>query len=396
MSRPSATVMQGGDGSSPAAGPSGTGGAGRGWRHSRGLRTVLTSLFVLLMLGSAHLFMVVINAAEQGVAAPSPRAGTVARMLSDRPMVEELEAALGRADTPQDREAVQAALGAARAGEAVELRTLPVTRFLVWTTLGLTAVGVLLIWLTSRLTSDAAQSILGIFGGNLLWTGAIEYGLTLASRSLGVGKTVGVVDGQLVAVYGEYVLLKHTWGALALVLVYLLFLESSRCPVSTWWRRRVPTMRGPLVTGRIHNYGPRSAFQYGTTVWFFYLLLLWAYDEQVLGVYSLATKGIVLAAVAGSIFCVWRLHQQPGWGPAIRYAVGAMIVVWTPIEILGKWGVMRQPWLLLEASTSLVFFGGLALGTWALWRAQQRRTPATASSSASSSASASSSPLAVA
>lgn len=348
----------------------------RGWARSRWLRTVLTSLFVLLMLGSAHLFMVVINAAEQGVAAPVPAEGVMARMFSDRPMVEELEGALTKAHAPRDRQALEAALVRAQAGETVELRTLPITRFLVWTTLGLTAAGLLLIWLTSRIKSDAAQSILGIFGGNLLWTGAIEYGLTLASRSLGVGKTVGVVDGQLVAVYGEYVLLKHTWGALALVLAYLLFLESSRCPVSLWWRERVPTMRGPVVSGRIHNYGPRSAFQYGTTVWFFYLLLLWAYDESVLGVYSLPTKVILFAAIAGSIYYVWRLHQQTGWGAAIRYAVGAMIVVWTPIEIFGKWGVMRQPWLLLEATTAVIFFGGLAVGTWALWRAQQRRTAA--------------------
>lgn len=353
-------------------------GAVQGWARSRWLRTVLTSLFVLLMLGSAHLFMVVINAAEQGVAAPTPDQGVVARMLSDRPMVEELEGALTKVRTPQDRQAVEAALVKARAGEAIELHTLPVTRFMVWTSLGLSAAGLLLIWITSRIKSDAAQSILGIFGGNLLWTGAIEYGLTLASRSLGIGKTVGVIDGQLVAVYGEYVLLKHTWGALALVLAYLLFLESSRCPVSLWWRERVPTMRGPVISGRIHNYGPRSAFQYGTTVWFFYLLLLWAYDESVLGVYSLPTKTILFAAVAGSIYCVWRLHQQTGWGPAIRYSVGAMIVVWTPIEIFGKWGVMRQPWLLLEATTSLIFFGGLAVGTWALWRAQQRRAAAPA------------------
>ena len=49
-----------------------------------------------------------------------------------------------------------------------------------------------------------------------------------------------------------------------------------------------------------------------------------------------------------------------------------MIVVWTPIEIAGKWGILRQPWLLLKPEALLVFFGGLALGTWGLWRAQRR------------------------
>lgn len=356
-----------------------------GWKHNAWLRTALTSLFVLLMLGSAHLFMVAINAGEHAVAAPSPAAGPVARMFSDLELEEELEAAAARASTVQDRELLSAALVDARAGVPIELHTLPVTPFLVQTTFALSALGLLLIWATSRIQSDAGQSILGIFGGNLLWTGAVEYGLVLAARSLAIGKTVGVVDGQLVAIYGEYVLLKYSGGGLVLVLAYLLFLESSRCPLFVWWRRRVPTMRGAIVSGRIDNYGPRSAFQYTTTVWFFYLLLLWTYDEQVAGVYSLTTKAILFAAIAGSVYCVWRLHRQLGWGPAIRYAVGAMVVVWTPIEILGKWGVMRQPWLLLEPTTSITFFGGLALGTWALWRAaRHRRAHASASDPASS------------
>ena len=57
----------------------------------------------------------------------------------------------------------------------------------------------------------------------------------------------------------------------------------------------------------------------------------------------------------------------------MRYAVGAIIVVWTPIEILGKWGVFAAPWVLLRSSSVLVFFGGLALGTWLLWRSSRRK-----------------------
>ncbi len=344
----------------------------RGFRDSALVRTILSGFFVLVMLAAAHLFMVVINAAEMSVAAPRPAAGLSARLFSDRPIVEEIEGALEKTENVDGRRALTLALDRARNGEPVQLRTLPVTPFIVAMALGLCVLGVALIWLTARLSSDAAQSILGIFGGNLLWTGGVEYGLVIASRSLGVGKTVGVVDGELVAIYGEYVLLKHTWGAMVIVLAYLLFLESSRCPIFLWVRKHLPTMRGPVASGRIDNYGPRSAFQYSTTCWAFYLLLLWAYDESVFGVYSVFTKAILFATIAGGIYCVWQLHHQKGWGPAIRYAVAAMVVVWTPIEIFGKWGVMRQPWLLLEPGTSILFFGGLALGTWALWRAQRR------------------------
>lgn len=343
-------------------------------RSSALLRTGLSSMFVLFMLSSAHLLMVVINTAEAWLDPPDLTTGVSARLFSDRPLVAELESVLKKARTPQQQHLLRAALTEAQAGRPVPLRTMPVTPFLVRMTLVMTGLGFLLLWVTSRLASDAAQTIVGIFAGNLLWTGSVEYGLTLAARSLGLAKTVGVINGQLVAVYGEYELLKYTWGGMALVVAYLFFLESSRCPLFLWWRERVPMMRGPLVTGRICNYGPRSAFQFATTVWAFYLLLLWGYDERVFGVHGIFTTSVMFGTLASALFLIWRLHQQTGWGPSIRYAMGAMIVAWTPIEIAGKWGLFREPWLLLQPTTLVIFFGGLGVGTAWLWRAQRRKT----------------------
>jgi hypothetical protein len=296
--------------------------SGSGWRHSALLRTMLSSGFMLLMLASAHLLMVVVNYAEHRIERPSPAAGSPARMFTDLTLPEEFEAALKKTTNPDEQRVLAAALAEARAGRDVPMRTLPVTPFLAQATLALVALGGLLMWATSRLKSDAAQSILGIFAGNLIWTGGIEYGLTMAARTLGVAKSVTVMDGQLVAIYGEYVLLKYTWGALVLVMAYLMFLEASRCPLALWWRRHVPTMRGAIATGKIDNYGPRSAFQYATTVWGFYLILLWAYDESFLGVHSVFTNALLFASLAGSLYCVWRLYQFKGWGPAIRFCGG--------------------------------------------------------------------------
>lgn len=336
-------------------------------------RAALSAVFVLLMLASAHLLMVAVNWSEARLARPDAAHGISARLFTDRPIDEEIEAALLRTSNPAQQQVLASALQRVRAGQELQVNTLPVTPFLVAATLAITFVGMLLVWITSRLQGDAGQSIVGIFAGNLLWTGGVEYGLTIAARSLGIAKSVGVVNGSLVAIYGEYVLLKHTWGVMLLVCGYLSFLESSRCPLFLWWREHVPTMRGALVNGRIDNYGPRSAFQYATTVWASYLLLLWAYDEAVFGVHSVFTNVVMFASLAGSMYVIWRLTTLKGWGTSIRYAVGAMIVVWTPIEIAGKWGMFKAPWVMLRSSSFLIFFGGLALGTWALWHAQRRR-----------------------
>lgn len=351
--------------------------ASSSWRSIPLVRTVLAGSFVLLMLGSAHLAMTVVNAIEVHLEQPAPSQGMPARMLTDLPLAAELEAALSKTDDPAQQQVLHAALADARAGRAVPFRTLPVTPTLVASTLLLTALGFALIWLTTRLKTDAAQTIVGVFAGNLLWTGGVEYGLTIAGRSLGVAKAITVVNGELAGIYGEYVLLKHTWGLLVVMLAYLLLLESSRCPLSVWWRRLTGRADSAAGTGRIENFGARSAAQYATTVWAFYLLLLWAYDETVFGVHGLFTNGLMFGALAGSLYVLWRLHQYRGWGPAIRYAIGAMIVAWTPLEIAGKWNLFRQPWLLLESRSFLMFFGGLAVGTALLWRAQ-RRTPVVA------------------
>ncbi len=106
-------------------------------RQSALLRTILTSVFVLFMLAAAHLFMVVINAAERAYEYPDPTMGQSARLFSDRPMTEEIEAALASAKTVDDQTVLEDALRRAEAGETIALRTLPVTQFLWITALGL-------------------------------------------------------------------------------------------------------------------------------------------------------------------------------------------------------------------------------------------------------------------
>lgn len=337
------------------------------------MRTTLSVFFMLAMLASAHLSMTVVNFVEKRVDNPQPAAGQPARMFTDSPMLAELQGALKKARTAEDKAVLTAAIADAQAGKTIPLRTMPVTPSLVVASLLMTFIGGLLLLVTTRLTSDAGQTILGIFAGNMLWTGGVEYGLTMAGRWLGVAKTVAVVDGQLTGIYGEYVLLKHTWGIFVLIGAYFMFLESSRCPLTLWWRDLFPMKKGNGPSGRIDNYGPRSAFQYATTTWAFYLLLLWAYDESVFGVHGLFTNSVMFASLAGSGYLLYRLHQHHGWGPAVRYAVGAVIVAWTPLEIAGKWNLFTAPWLILQSSSFIVFFGGLTLGTVLLWRASKRK-----------------------
>ncbi|MCC7293737.1 MAG: hypothetical protein IT449_16895 [Phycisphaerales bacterium] len=316
------------------------------------VRAALGFVFVYFTIAAAHLLMVAVNTLDERFSALRYQSdGVEARWLGDAPLAEEIDALRRRGG----------AVAAARTSQP--LRMLPVSPFLVGAAAGLILSGFALLLISRRVRSDALQTIMGVFAGLSIWTGGVEYGLVIASRSLGIAKSVAPYDGRIVGCFGEYVLLKHTWGILVVVCAYLLFLESNRCPVFVWFRRRLPLMRGAVACGRVENYAPRVAFEYVTITWTFYVLLLWAYDPLVFGVRGMLTHALFFGSFGVTGWLVVKLCRQRGHGPALRYAIGVGIVAWTPVEIAAKWRLFEQPWCLLQPTTALAFFGGTALST---------------------------------
>lgn len=337
-------------------------------------RSALAFFFVFATIAAAHLLMAALNAADYAISAESyGRVGAEARWFGEDPLLAECERLQVQGSGPaQARVADTASFG-----NTITLHMLPISSFLVVATVGLIVVGMGLLLVSRWISRDGLQSIFGVFGGLLIWTGAVEYGLMIASRLLGIAKSVDVHAERLIGTLGEYVLLKHTWGLLVLVWAYLLFLESNRCNLFLWFRRRLPLMRGNIANGRTDNYAPRTAFEYVTVVWTFYVLLLWAYDESVFGVHSLFTHALFFGSLATGGYLLLRLYRQTSIGPAIRYAIPTAIVCWTPVEIAAKWDLFTEPWLVLNPVTAATFFGGPALGTWLIVR-EIRRGPARA------------------
>ena len=338
-------------------------------RADRGLgarlgRTSIAAGFVLLALAAAHLLMVAVNAVDEELSADFyARAQFVpARYHGELPPTEELARLRRKTPDPEGRAAVDAAIARYEAGRPA-LSMPPPSPFVAGVALGMCALGFVLLALSRWTGDDTTQTVLGIFAGTFLWTGGVEYGLIMGSRWLGVAKNFGLLDGEVVGIYGEYVLLKHSWGFLVLLFAYLLFVESSHCPFFLWFRKYLPLMRKTLAHGRIDNYGPRVAFQYVTTVWTFYVVLLWAYDERVFGIHSWLTYGLFFGCLASSGYLMVRLWHIGTMGAALRYAIGAVIILFSTFEIAAKWQLFQEPWLVLSPQNALVFFGGLAVGT---------------------------------
>ena len=337
------------------------------------IRGILAFGFVFSTLASGHLLMVALNALDLALNEHTyVSGGTQGHWVAGRPLATALEELVGGTATEQERLVAERALATVRAGKRLVFNTLGVSPFLAFIPFALIGAALALLLASRRVAGEAMQSILGVFAGLLMWTGGAEYGLLIAGRLLGVSKSLRLHYGQLFGVSGEYVLLKHTWGLILLVVCYLLFLETCRCPFFLWFRRRLHLMRGAIATGRIDNFAPRTAFQYITIMWADYVVLLWAYDETVFGPYSWLTYAIFFGSFATCGYLLLRLLRRPSTGSAIRYAIGTAVICWNCVEIAAKWGLFREPWLILHPVTAVVFFGATAVGTWLIVRELRR------------------------
>jgi len=80
----------------------------------------------------------------------------------------------------------------------------------------------------------------------------------VAGRILGIAKKLSVFNGRLIGEYGEYILMKYSWGFLLIIIAYMLFLECSRCNFFLYFRRNFNIMRGSVANGKIDNYAPHN------------------------------------------------------------------------------------------------------------------------------------------
>ena len=326
-------------------------------------RMLISTFVVFFTIMAGHLFMIVINEVEYAQYGESfaESAEIIGTYYGEAPLLETIENQRVDAHTPEDIEAFEELYTRVEAGESVEIKMMPVTPISIWATGLLLVLGLgMLLW-TRRFKSDAIQSLIGMFAGNFIWT-STEYALMIASRQLGIYKSLHALNGEVYGAFGEYVLIKYTWTLLAAVMIYFLFIESSRCPFFLWFRKKLPIMRGKNMHGRIDNYGPRTAFQYLTIIWAAYIALLWAYDEAVFGVHSWMTNLLFFGSLSYTAYLMLRLYRKPTFGTSLRYSIGVIIIFFTAVEIAAKWGILSEPWVILTPINAIIFFGGTFVG----------------------------------
>lgn len=104
-------------------------------------------------------------------------------------------------------------------------------------------------------------------------------------------------------------------------------------------------------------------------LWGSYLLLMFCYDDVFLGVHHPVTLFVGIGCLIGSFFIFAKQTRIPAWGANIRMAIPAVIVFWTPVEILGRMDFFSEFWIApMEHKTEMIIILGsfltLAIYLW--------------------------------
>ena len=222
---------------------------------------------------------------------------------------------------------------------------------------------------------DTRQTLWGLFGGLLFWTGWVEFLFMYYARRYGVPPEI---EHGVVVTKPEYLILPATFGMWMMTMLMYVFSTRNGCLFITWLQK-------VLFRGRRNQIAVRPMTRHTSIVtfmevnmmlWASYLLLMFCYDKNFLGDHHPVTFLVGLGCLVGSVFMLKRQLHLAAWGANIRMAIATVIVFWTPVEILGRINFFKEFWVqpekfVLPMLIILLVFITLGLYLWVTSRSRR-------------------------
>lgn len=201
---------------------------------------------------------------------------------------------------------------------------------------------------------DTRQTLLGLAGGMLFWTGWVEFLLMYYADRYGVQPEI--VNGEIVT-QPEYLIMPATFGFWMLIMTVYIFSVKTGCYFITWIQKRIFGKRkDEYVTRPLTRHTSITTFmELNMMMWACYLLLMFCYDPNFLGDHHPVTLIIGAGCLVGAVFMFIKELKIASWGANIRMAIATVIVFWTPVEIMGRINLFNEIWTApLEHVTEMV------------------------------------------
>ena len=204
--------------------------------------------------------------------------------------------------------------------------------------------GAVLLYIGMKSANDVAATWLGFWAGTFLWTGWIEFSFVWSANVLGVPDLMDPYMAGEIATKAEYLVMMSSIGVLGTTLVYFLLNPETRCNFFVWFQRNLKMRVGKPSRGYNRNFAAITALETVYVIWFCYLLLLFIYDESILGDRHPVTYGIFFVMIIWSVYLFQRLMKFWRVTTAIRYGIPTAIIAWNCVEIAGRWHLFTEFW----------------------------------------------------
>jgi hypothetical protein len=228
--------------------------------------------------------------------------------------------------------------------------------------------GFVIVWKGLR-QDELKATWMGMLGGWFIWIGLFEYSFKFFAELYSVpGYAVEPgVSGGYVAAPQANMLQATVTIMLALFVLYGMFNLQTKCNFMRFFHRNLRFSPGMPTPDNQRSYARITAMEVLFVTWFCYLFWLYVIYVGIRGPGLQIVMGIYVAWTAWSAYLIYKSTQQVRMAPALRYGIGAGIVLWGSAEMPAHFGAYREYWLypleypIFNAITSAVFVGGVVL-----------------------------------
>ena len=232
------------------------------------------------------------------------------------------------------------------------------------------AAAIIWLWYGVKSRNENFATWTGFFTGIIIWMTWVEFFYMYYGRK-NFGMLPRMEDGAVTS-EPEYLIMTATTGILMFMLVFYIFDKDTRCNMFVWIQKRLGLREGlgpSTKTARDRNYAIITFMETIYVTWFVYAWNLVVFDPTFVGYGQsafIAEAVTVFLSITWGGFCFSRLLKYRRTSTAVRYGLPTASILWISVEIMSRWGVLKEIWLYpreywVELLTLLVAFSVLAV-----------------------------------
>ncbi len=206
--------------------------------------------------------------------------------------------------------------------------------------------GLLMVIRSVYVKGDTRQTLWGLAGAMLFWTGWVEFLFQYFANRFGTQAQIDPNTNEIIT-KPEYLILPATFGIWMMVMLLYIYCCKTGCNFIQWCQKMLLGKKRTQITaqGMTRHVGIVTFMELVMIMWGSYLLLMFCYDPEFIGDHSPITLTIGLLCLIGAAFIFRKQLHIPSWGANIRMAIPCVIIFWIPVEIMGRIRLFEEIWV---------------------------------------------------